>query len=69
MASKSVESLGCYIMVLIGIGAVCVVGWIWQSSIEAEVFNKATGSTMTTWDAMFLELRVQAPPEVKKQAE
>jgi hypothetical protein len=33
--------------------------WIIGSSLESSAYNRLTGSHTTTWDAMFLELRVQ----------
>lgn len=33
--------------------------WVVQSSMEASAFNRATGKSVTTWDAMWIELRVQ----------
>ena len=33
-------------------------GWVVQSYFEARSFNKITGKDVSTWDAMFLKLRV-----------
>lgn len=33
--------------------------WIAKSYFEAKTFNKITHSNVTTWDAMWVELRVQ----------
>ena len=33
--------------------------WIVQSHFEARAFNRVTGSDVSTWDAMWVELRVQ----------
>lgn len=30
---------------------------------EAQAYNRQTGASVTTWDAMFLDLRVQAEPK------
>jgi hypothetical protein len=35
--------------------------WSVTSSIEAAAFNRVTGSNVTTWDAMWLQLRVDRP--------
>lgn len=44
--------------------ALCVVLFSWQ---EARAFNRLTGSTATTWDAIFLNLRVvEAPANVEQ---
>lgn len=36
--------------------------WVWQSKLEAEAFNRVTGKNVSTWDAMFLDLRVNEAP-------
>jgi len=33
--------------------------WIIRSHFEARAYNRVTGATVTTWDAMWIELRVQ----------
>jgi hypothetical protein len=35
------------------------VTWVVGSSMEAAAFNRVTGKSVTTWDAMWIELRVQ----------
>ena len=41
----------------------CIVGfiafWAIASSFEAAAFNRVTGKNVSTWDAMWVELRVQ----------
>lgn len=32
--------------------------WVLPASIEARAYNRVTGSDVTTWEAMFLRLRV-----------
>lgn len=34
-------------------------GWVVWSHFEAKAFNRATGKAVTTWEAMFIQLRVQ----------
>lgn len=49
----------------IGIGAFiafAVAAWVFSASMEAAAFNRATGSHVSTWDAMWAEFRVQAAP-------
>lgn len=41
--------------------------YTWLCKMEAEAYNRVTGSRVTTWDAMFLELRVQG--EHRKEAD
>lgn len=33
--------------------------WVGQSYFEAQSFNRLTGNNVSTWDAMFVSLRVQ----------
>ncbi len=33
--------------------------WVFSSWCEAAAFNRITGKDVTTWDAMFVTLRVQ----------
>lgn len=37
--------------------------WIFQSYFEAKAFNEVTGKNVTTWQAMWIELRVQEGAE------
>lgn len=52
------EMMGAAVLVcvslLIGLGI-----WAGKSYFEARAFNHATGKSVSTWDAMFLDLRVQ----------
>lgn len=32
--------------------------WVFASYCEASAYNRITGSNVSTWDAMFVELRV-----------
>ena len=42
----------------IAVGAILGV-WIGTSHYEAKAFERATGKQVSTWDAMWLDLRVQ----------
>ena len=33
--------------------------WVFQSKMEARAFNSVTGKNISTWDAMWIQLRVQ----------
>lgn len=46
---------GLTVVVLVIIGA----AWVVPSWMEARAFNKATGKSVTVWEAMFVDLRVQ----------
>lgn len=43
--------------------ACIILFWVVQSSIEAASYNRVTGSSVSTWDAMFLDLRVYGEPK------
>ena len=40
-----------------------LLGWAAYSSFQARAFERVTGKHVSTWDAMFLDLRVQEPPK------
>lgn len=33
--------------------------WVFSSAMEAAAYNRVTGKNVSTWDAMWIELRVQ----------
>lgn len=35
--------------------------WVFFSAMEAHAFNRATGKDVSTWDAMWISLRVMEP--------
>ena len=47
---------------VVGIGAagvaLTIILWVFQSWNEARAYNSATGSNVSTWDAMWINLRV-----------
>lgn len=43
---------------VIGVILLACVVWIVSASFEASAYNRLTGGHATTWDAMFMELRV-----------
>lgn len=49
---------------LLAIIGICAIGWwVFSSSMEAKAYNRLTGAHATTWDAMWVELRVQERPK------
>lgn len=54
-------SLGLFVVF-----AITVLIWIIGSSLEASSYNKLTGNNVSTWDAMWIELRVQDAPQNNK---
>ncbi len=55
-----VASLVCFALSLIGL---TVGAWISSSYFEARAYNRVTGAHVSTFDAMFIELRVQEGPK------
>lgn len=47
------------------IGTVMGVVWVSKSYMEARTFNRVTGAQVSTWDAMWIELRVQEGATIK----
>ena len=43
-------------LILMIVFTVCL--WVLQSNIEANVYNRETGANITTWEAMWTNLRV-----------
>jgi multisubunit Na+/H+ antiporter MnhB subunit len=50
-----------WLMVAAVIGAIVLslAAWVVPSYFEAQAYNRVTGSNVSTWDAMWIELRVQ----------
>ena len=46
---------------LVILGIVAMGRWVLSSKMEAAAFNAVTGKSVTTWQAMWIELRVQEP--------
>jgi hypothetical protein len=50
----------CFAYVALFSSPFLVVGlWVGASSMEASDFNRVTGKNVSTWDAMWISLRVQ----------
>lgn len=54
--SASTRMFGWSVLVIV---ALALALWICSSWMEASAFNRVTGSNVSTWDAMWIELRVQ----------
>ena len=54
----NIAGIAVVIVVLLLVGAF----WVFASSREARVFRRLTGHEVSTWDAMWSSLRVQAQP-------
>lgn len=58
ISDHSVISL---VLLVLAIFSVWLVWWIASSSMEARAFNRITESDVTTWEAMWVQLRVDRP--------
>ena len=48
-----------YLLIFVLTFGACVGFWVFSSSMEAAAYNRVTGKHVSTWDAMWIELRVQ----------
>lgn len=46
----------CFIFCMLFVGS--LVSWYMRSKMEAEVYSRVTGKPVTTWDAMWVEFRI-----------
>lgn len=52
------EIVALLVLTCLVCGAVLGV-WVFRSALEARAFNAVTGKNVSTWQAMWIELRVQ----------
>lgn len=50
----AIKSVGALVLIALLVGV-----WVFASWCEAAAFNRITGKSVSTWDAMFVTLRVQ----------
>lgn len=50
------------IWLFFGVVALSVAAWVGSAWQESRTYNRLTGAKTTTWDAMWVELRVQDSP-------
>lgn len=50
-------------LLLGGVLFLVLVGFVFGSCQESRTYNRLTGANTTTWDAMWVELRVQGVPK------
>lgn len=48
---------------LVALILIISIAWVIPAHFEARAYEHATGHHVSTWDAMWIELRVQAAPE------
>ena len=66
MSSKEeggVQTLGGALIYISIVGLLILAGWVGLSYFEAAAYERVTGKRVSTWDAMFLTLRVQEAPK------
>lgn len=49
------------VLMTVGVFLISITIWIGRSYFEAKSYNNVTGKQVSTWDAMFLDLRIQEP--------
>lgn len=52
------ESMGCSVVMCLGLLLAVPIVWVGKSYQEARTFKRLTGREVSTWDAMFVELRI-----------
>lgn len=52
-------------LLFLGIGVIALGLWVVSSKFEADAYNRLTGGNVTTWDAMFVKLRVEGTSDGK----
>ena len=50
--------VGCILVIAAAIGL-----WVFASAMEARAYERITGKRVSTWDAMWVDLRVQEQPK------
>jgi len=55
------KALCVVVCVTVVVFVMCILSWIGQSYMEARSYNSVTGKNVSTWDAMWIELRIQEP--------
>lgn len=58
------ESFGCLAAALVALIVVAIVWFV--TAQESATYNRLTGARTTTWDALWVELRVQDTPKESK---
>jgi hypothetical protein len=62
MKTKADPASGGFVIALIVGGALITNLWAAFSCFEARAYRAVTGREVSTWQAMFLDLQVEAPP-------
>jgi hypothetical protein len=59
--SKNMFEFTFYSACLFVLCVISMAVWSFQAKMEASAFNRLTGAKVSTWDAMWVELRVDVP--------
>ena len=54
------KEIAVYVVIVL---ALVILLWVVPAYFEAKAYNRVTGENVSTWDAMWIELRVQAGPK------
>lgn len=54
--------IGGFLSVIAAVLVISSVAWVTCSHFESQAFTRVTGRNVSTWDAMWIELRVDNPP-------
>lgn len=64
MKNCDTRAIGCLAVIAAVIFAVIVYALVWfPAQMESRTYNRLTGAETTTWDALWVELRVQDSPK------
>lgn len=61
--NDEVVGIGCTLVLLLALLVGSFGWWIARSALEASSYNRVTNSNVSTWDAMWIELRVEGNPK------
>ena len=57
------KDVAAIVVVIFGLLVFFCGGWVFSSCNEAAVYTRLTGKEVSTWDAMWVQLRVIEPAE------
>lgn len=63
MSDNEKGSIVIFSVLFAALLAALSVVWVIESAMEARAYNRVTGQNVSTWDAMWIELRVQDSPK------
>lgn len=64
MGSEPEDSSGCGTFAIAAVILIAV--WVISSMLEARTFCRVTGQRVSTWEAMWVDLRVMSGPTVDR---